>query len=83
MNISIKIDHDMADEITRTVLKDCYLNLQNDINTLKRFGSGRTDVQNEDLKDFKKSAKGIKRALRYIMIHEEYKEFIKGAKNEH
>jgi len=83
MNISIKINHDMADEITRAVLKDCYLNLQNDINTLGRFGYERTGAQNEDLKEFKKYAKGIKRALRYIMVHEEYKEFIKGIKNEY
>jgi hypothetical protein len=75
LNFSLNLDHEMADKITVENLKDSYIRIQEDIekllddlDTLKKF-------ELQDLKQFKKNSKAIKKTLKYFMTYEEASEF--------
>ncbi len=75
----IKIDHETADRIAATVLKDDYVMVSQNIRNIEEM------MQNqfvefyviEDLKYDRKLLKALKRVLAYHMTHDEAKKFIK------
>lgn len=76
-NLTLDIDYEMADKITVENLKDTYENLCCDIWRLNSMDSLESHQQ-EDLRDFKRNRKAIKKTLKYFMSHTEAKEYFNG-----
>ena len=74
MNLSLEIDYEFADKITVLNLKDCYERLGNEIKDVKAI-ENKEKWHLEDLEDFKKNRKAIKKTLRYFLTAQEAKEF--------
>ena len=74
MNLSLDIDYELADKITVLNLKDCYQRLGNEIRDVKAI-ENKEKWHLEDLEDFKKNRKAIKKVIRYFMTHQEAKEY--------
>ena len=73
-NLSLEIDYEFADRITVANLKDCYQRLGNDIRDVKAI-ENKEKWHLEDLEDFKKNRKAIKKTLRYFLTAQQAKEF--------
>ena len=66
----IKIDYEMADKITLANLKESYESLNVSIGSLKlriKAGEYLERYEREDMRDFKRTRKAIKRTLMYYM----------------
>lgn len=74
MNLTLDIDFEFADKITVANLKDCYERLGNEIRDVKAI-ENKERWHIEDLEDFKKNRKAIKKVLRYFMTQAEAKEY--------
>jgi hypothetical protein len=74
MNLTLDIDFEFADKITVANLKDCYERLGNEIRDVKAI-ENKERWHLEDLEDFKKNRKAIKKVLRYFMTQAEAKEY--------
>ena len=74
MNLSLEIDYEFADRITVANLKDCYERLGNEIRDVKAV-ENKERWHLEDLEDFKRNRKAIKKTLRYFLTAQEAKEF--------
>lgn len=75
LNFSLDIDFEIADQITAHNLKDTYIRLCGDIESLEEESDTLELYQLEDLKSFKKYRKAIKKTLKYFMTYEEAKDF--------
>jgi hypothetical protein len=74
MHLSLDIDYELADRITVANLKDCYQRLGNEIKDVKAI-ENKERWHLEDLEDFKRNRKAIKKTLRYFLTAQEAKEF--------
>jgi hypothetical protein len=75
LNFSLDLDHEMADKITVENLKDSYIRIHEDIESLLDDLDTLEGFQLQDLKDYKKNRKAIKKVLKYFMTYEEASEF--------
>ena len=75
LNFSLDLDHEMADKITVENLKDSYIRIYQDIANLEDQYDDLKPFELQDLKDYKKNRKAIKRTLKYFMTYEEAMEF--------
>ena len=75
LNFSLDLDHEMADKITVENLKDSYIRIQEDIENLLDDLDRLEGFQLQDLKDYKKNRKAIKKTLKYFMTYEEAEDF--------
>ena len=75
LNFSLDLDHEMADKITVENLKDSYIRIQEDIENLLDDLDILEGFQLQDLKDYKKNRKAIKKTLKYFMTYEEAEDF--------
>jgi hypothetical protein len=75
LNFSLDLDHEMADKITVENLKDSYIRIHEDIESLLDDLDTLEEFQLKDLRDYKKNRKAIKRVLKYFMTYEEASEF--------
>lgn len=75
LNFSLDIGYEIADEITIHNLKDTYIRLCGDIESHENKRDTLELFQLEDLKDFRRYHKAIKKTLKYFMTYEEAKEF--------
>ena len=75
LNFSLDLDHEMADKITVENLKDSYIRIQKDIENLLDDLDILEGFQLQDLKDYKKNRKAIKKILKYFMTYEEAEDF--------
>lgn len=75
LDFSINIDLETADKITSENLKDSYIRICEDIASLEYHYDDLEPFQLQDLKDYKKNRKAIKKVLRYFMTFEESREF--------
>lgn len=74
MHLSLDIDYELADKITVLNLKDCYERLGNEIRDVKAI-ENKERWHLEDLEDFKRNRKAIKKTLRYFLTAQEAREF--------
>ena len=74
MHLSLDIDYEIADKITVLNLKDCYERLGNEIRDVKAI-ENKEKWHLEDLEDFKRNRKAIKKTLRYFLTAQEAREF--------
>lgn len=74
MNLTLDIDYELADQITVANLKDCYQRLGNEIKDVKAI-ENKERWHLEDLEDFKRTRKAIKKTLRYFLTAKEAQEF--------
>jgi len=75
LNFSLDVDFEIADRITTHNLKDMYVRLCGDIERLENESDTLELYQLQDLRDFKKYRKAIKKTLKYFMTYEETEEF--------
>ena len=75
LNFSLDLDHEMADKITSENLKDSYIRICEDIAELEYDLNKLEPFQLQDLKDYKKNRKAIKKTLKYFMTYEEAEDF--------
>jgi len=75
LNFSLDLDHEMADKITVENLKDSYIRIHEDIESLLDDLDTLEGFQLQDLKDYKKNRKAIKKTLKYFMTYEEAEDF--------
>ena len=75
LNFSLDLDHEVADKITVENLKDSYIRIQEDIENLLDDLDILEGFQLQDLKDYKKNRKAIKKTLKYFMTYEEAEDF--------
>jgi hypothetical protein len=75
LNFSLDLDHEMADKITVENLKDSYIRICEDVSSLEDQYDDLKPFELQDLKDYKKNRKAIKRTLKYFMTYEEATEF--------
>jgi hypothetical protein len=65
----------MADKITVENLKDSYIRICEDVSSLEDQYDDLKPFELQDLKDYKKNRKAIRRTLKYFMTYEEAAEF--------
>jgi hypothetical protein len=75
LNFSLDLDYEMADKITVENLKDSYIRICEDVSSLEDQYDELKPFELQDLKDFKKNRKAIKKTLKYFMTYEETEEF--------
>lgn len=75
LNFSLDLDHEMADKITVENLKGSYIRICEDVSSLEDQYDDLKPFELQDLKDYKKNRKAIKRTLKYFMTYEEAMEF--------
>jgi len=75
LNFSLDLDHEMADKITVENLKDSYIRICEDVSSLEDQYDDLKPFELQDLKDYKKNRKAIRRTLKYFMTYEEAAEF--------
>jgi hypothetical protein len=75
LNFSLDLDYEMADKITVENLKDSYIRICEDVSSLEDQYDELKPFELQDLKDFKKNRKAIKKTLKYFMTYEEAAEF--------
>ena len=76
MNLTLDIDFELADKITLANLKDSYVRIGKEIADVKAIEK-KERWHLEDLEDFKRNRKAIKKVIRYFMTHQEAQEFFR------
>ena len=74
LNLSLDIDFELADKITLANLKDSYERIGKEIEDVEAI-ENKERWHKEDLEDFKKNRKAIKKVIRYFMTHHEAQEY--------
>lgn len=75
--VTIELSYEAIDEIVIQHLKESYEDVSNTIRTLSDMDEDELkSFQKEDLKDFRKIRKSLKRVLRYYMVHEDFVSFM-------
>ena len=76
MNLTLDIDFELADKITLANLKDSYVRIGKEIADVKAIEK-KERWHLEDLEDFKRNRKAIKKVIRYFMTDQEAQEFFR------
>ena len=76
MNLNLEIDFELADKITLANLKDSYVRIGKEIADVKAI-ENKERWHLEDLEDFKRNRKAIKKVIRYFMTDQEAQEFFR------
>lgn len=77
--INVELSNEQTESIIQEILKDDFESMSFDIARLSRR-KDLADFELQDLEDFKRIRKAMKRLLRYYMPSKEANEFIDGVK---
>jgi len=73
---TVELGYEAIDNLVVECLKESYCGLIDDIERLENADRELRSFEKEDLKNFRKYRKGLKRTLKYYMVHEDFLAFM-------
>lgn len=77
---TVELNYEELDRVIVEYLKEVYLNIGDDIDRLQNAERKLQNFEKQDLKHYLKYHKGLKRTLKYFMVHDDFVSFMENTK---